>query len=108
MRVNIRRCVHVGVTEPILYHLHWYFVCEEHGGTGVPEVMQSNFLESVSFEYHLEMRCCILRFDNIADCIHADIFDVLSVVRTSEDSLHFFLPFLFFEQDFLDKRYKGE
>ena len=65
--VYVSRCAHAGVTEPILYHFHWYTAFEHQRCAVVTQVVEPNSFESEPSEDHREVVRDILRADQICN-----------------------------------------
>ena len=70
----------------------------------VSEIVESNLVEIVPAEDHLEVFGYILRFDDISEWINAYVVEVFLAVGSAECFLHFFLPSFFLEQFLFDER----
>lgn len=70
----------IRVPKPFLNLFHGNIVGKHQRSTGVPQIVESYFLQPVSLKDNLEMLRDILRFQNIPHRIHAHIVQIFSVV----------------------------
>lgn len=100
--INICGGAHIRMSQPILNHFHGYLFGEQHGCARVAQVVKTNFFESVLFEDDMEVRSDVLRCENIAQGVRADIILVLFMVAPAETSFHFLLMRFLGAQNFAD------
>ena len=107
MRVNIGWGREIAVTEPFLNLLHRHTIRKHQTGTGVSEIMETDVTETVGFQKLRELLSDIVRFDEIADLIDADIAKVFFVVRPSAEPSVVVLLSFDGKQTVLDKLNSG-
>ena len=90
MRVNICRGREVTVSQPLLDLLHWNIVGKHQACAGVPEVMEADRPETVFPQKVPEAVRNVIRLDQPADFIDADILKIVLVVGASAKFLFFF------------------
>ena len=62
---------------PHLHLLHARLMGDQHGGAGVPQVMESDTRQTVLFEHFRKALADIVRSDEVSEWIDADHIEVL-------------------------------
>ena len=85
--VDIRGRSHIGVTEPVLDHLHRYFVSEKERCAGVAEVVEAYRFKLVLPQYYSEVIGNVVRALESAESINVYAFLVLAPITLPHISL---------------------
>ena len=89
--VNVRRRAHIGMPQPILNRLHRHVVGEQNGRAGMPQIVKTDIFQTVVSKNKLEVPRDVLRRQDLAQGIHADIVEILFAVRFPHRPPHLFL-----------------
>ncbi len=78
--VNIRCRSDVAMPQPLLDVPQTDTVGVKKAGTAMAEIVETDFFQSVVFQYNLEMLCDEVWFDKFAHCIYIDIIQIFFAV----------------------------
>ena len=78
--VNIRCRSDVAMSQPLLDVPQTDTVGVKKAGTAMAEIVETDFFQSVVFQYNLEMLCDEVWFDKFAHCIYIDIIQIFFAV----------------------------
>ena len=70
--------------------------------------MESDLVESVLTQEDGEVVGYVVWLEEVSHRIHADVFFILSVVRSTKHLLHFFLAFLLLAEFFADEGHQRQ
>lgn len=80
MRINIRGGREIAVSQPLLNHLHRDAVCQKQTGARVAQIVKADAPQMIILQDNLERIGEIIRLEQIAHCVYADVVCVFFVV----------------------------
>lgn len=86
MRINIRGGREIAVSQPLLNHLHRDAVCQKQTGARVAQIVKADAPQMIIPQDDLERIGEIIRLEQIAHCVYADVvcvFFCCSTYRTA-------------------------
>ena len=108
MRINIRGGREIAVPQPLLNHLHRDTVCQKQTGARVAQIVKADAPQMIILQDNLERIGEIIRLEQIAHCVYADVVCVFFVVASTAQLAVFFLFLLQGQQPFPENRYKRQ
>lgn len=108
MRINIRGGREIAVSQPLLNHLHRDTVCQKQTGARVAQIVKADAPQMIILQDNLERIGEIIRLEQIAHCVYADVVCVFFVVAPTAQLAVFFLFLLQGQQPFPENRYKRQ
>ncbi len=108
MRINIRGGREIAVSQPLLNHLHRDTVCQKQTGARVAQIVKADAPQMIIPQDNLERIGEIIRLEQIAHCVYADVVCVFFVVAPTAQLAVFFLFLLQGQQPFPENRYKRQ
>ena len=108
MRINIRGGREIAVSQPLLNHLHRDTVCQKQTGSRVAQIVKADAPQMIILQDNLERIGEIIRLEQIAHCVYADVVCVFFVVASTAQLAVFFLFLLQGQQPFPENRYKRQ
>ena len=91
MRINIRGGREIAVSQPLLNHLHRDVVCQKQTGARVAQIVKADAPQMIILQDNLERIGEIIRLEQIAHCVYADVVCVFFVVAPTAQLAVFFL-----------------
>ena len=80
MCINVACSADIAVSQPLLNLLQAHAIGIEQTGAAMTQVVETDFFQSVVFQYNLEMLCDEVWFDKFAHCIYIDIIQIFFAV----------------------------
>ena len=108
MRINIRGGREIAVSQPLLNHLHRDTVCQKQTGARMTQIVKTDAPQMIILQDNLERIGEIIRLEQIAHCVYADVVCVFFVVAPTAQLAVFFLFLLQGQQPFPENRYKRQ
>ena len=91
MRINIRGGREIAVSQPLLNHLHRDTVCQKQTGARMTQIVKADTPQMIILQDNLERIGEIIRLEQIAHCVYADVVRVFFVVAPTAQLAVFFL-----------------
>ena len=104
VRINICGRGESAVSQPDLDLLHGYPIAEQQAGTGVSEIMESDFLQVILLDDPREVFCHIVWAQKVSALVHTDVVQIITAVRFFKESPEHLLLLLFLQQQILYRR----
>ena len=73
MRINIRGGREIAVSQPLLNHLHRNTICQKQAGARVAQIVKADAPQMIILQGDLERIGEIIRLEQIAHCVYADV-----------------------------------
>ena len=108
MCINVACRADVAVPQPLLNHLHRDTVCQKQTGARMTQIVKTDAPQMIILQDNLERIGEIIRLEQIAHCVYADVVCVFFVVAPTAQLAVFFLFLLQGQQPFPENRYKRQ